>query len=152
MSLSSASSKSSIKNAVSLGLVPFFEYFVWVFNLLKLCEFGEVNKHILINNKRKDIIKPYLTKYGLVGKENYPEKPKENAILTLEDLEKIMCNSIVYFNSKRINNLPSGKEFLKPYANELFLDSFNEYPNTFINVSNGIIFQFGAFYLYSPLS
>ncbi len=90
-------------------------------------------------NVIQDIIKPYMTKYGLVGKENYPEKPKENAILTLEDLERIMCNSIVYFNSKRINNLPSGKEFLKPYANELFLDSFNEYPNTFINVSNEII-------------
>lgn len=87
----------------------------------------------------QEIVKPYLIKYGGVGKENYPEKPKENAVLTLEDLEKIMCKAIIYFNSKRINNLPYGKDYLKPYANELFLDSFNEYPNTFINVSNEII-------------
>ena len=87
----------------------------------------------------QEIVKPYLIKYGGVGKENYPEKPKENAVLTLDDLEKIMCKAVIYFNSKRINNLPYGKEHLKPYANELFLDSFNEYPNTFINVSDEII-------------
>lgn len=87
----------------------------------------------------QELIKPYLIKYGGVGKENYPEKPKENALLTLNDLERIMCKAIIYFNSKRINNLPYGKEHLKPYANELFLNSFNEYPNTFINVSNEIV-------------
>ena len=87
----------------------------------------------------QELIKPSLMNYGVVGKDNYPEKPKENAVLTLEDLERILCRAIIYFNSKRINNLPNGKEYLKPYANELFLDSFKEYPNTFINVSNEII-------------
>ena len=87
----------------------------------------------------QELIKPYLFRSGIVGKENYPEKPTDNAILTLEDLEKIMVKAIIFYNCKKVYNLPYGKEYLKPYRNELFLDSIKEYPNTFINVSDEII-------------
>ena len=87
----------------------------------------------------QELIKPYLFRSGIVGKENYPEKPKDNAILTLEDLEKIMVKAIIFYNSKMICNLPYGKDYLKPYRNELFIDSYNTYPNSFICASNELI-------------
>ena len=87
----------------------------------------------------QELIKPYLFRSGVVGKESYPEKPKNNAVLTLEDLERIMVKSIIFYNSKKICNLPSGKEYLKPYRNELFMNSYSTYPNTFIRVSNEVI-------------
>ena len=87
----------------------------------------------------QELIKPYLFRSGIVGKENYPEKPRDNAILTLEDLEKIMIKVIIFYNCKMICNLPYGKDNLKPYRNELFINSFNEYPNTFISTSNELI-------------
>ena len=85
------------------------------------------------------IIKPYLTYEGVVNKDGYPEKPKDNAVLTLADLEKILVKAIVYYNSNRIITLPFGKEYLKPYANQLFIDSYNQFPNTFIGVTNHTI-------------
>ena len=87
----------------------------------------------------QELIKPYLLRSGIVGKENYPEKPKEKAILDIKDLEKIMVKAIIFYNSKMICNLPYGKDHLKPYRNELFIDSYNEYSNTFVSVSNELI-------------
>ena len=87
----------------------------------------------------QSIIKPYLYKSGLVGKDNNPENPKDNACLSLKDIEKILCRAIIFYNSKRIITLPYGKEHLKPYSNELFIDSFKEYPNTFISASDELV-------------
>ena len=87
----------------------------------------------------QNIVKPYLYKTGLVGKDNNPEHPKDNACLSLKDMERILCKAIIFYNSKRIITLPYGKEYLKPYSNELFIDGYNELPNTFIFGSDELI-------------
>lgn len=87
----------------------------------------------------QNIFKPYLNKFGVVNKNNYPESPQENSVLNLKDVEIIICKCIIHYNSKKVQNLPYGKEYLSPHANSIFLDSYSRYPDTFIKVSDELL-------------
>ena len=87
----------------------------------------------------QELIKPHLLYQGVVGKNNYPEKPKENSIITLNDLETILTKAIEFYNSKRKIILPFCKKNIKPYAETLFEESLLECPNAFVKASDDLI-------------
>ena len=87
----------------------------------------------------QSIFKPYLFNVGVVNKNNFPDNPQKRAVLNLQEIEKILCRSIIHYNSKKIQNLPFGKEDLLPHSNSIFLDNYVSYPNTFITVPNELL-------------
>jgi len=86
-----------------------------------------------------EIFKPYLFYKGGVDKNNPVNNPKKEAILNLKDTEILITKCIVFYNSKRIINLPYNKQYLKPYSSALFSDSIQENPNNFIDVEKETI-------------
>lgn len=77
--------------------------------------------------------------------EDYQERGgtdyRKKACLTLDDFEKIVMNCIIFYNTKRIIDLPLDKVGkVKPFANELWNYSLDKYSDCLIDVDEQTIY------------
>lgn len=90
----------------------------------------------------QNYFKQYLFNNGVIREDfNIRGAPdyRKKASLTLDEFNSVLLRCILHYNSKRIvDTIPYqyiGK--IKPYANDIFMQSESENPNCFISISKG---------------